>query len=188
MRIERDFGLPVPPDRAFEALTDAREIAAVVPGATLTSWDGTTFEAAIRVRLGPLPVVARGRGRLVTRDPAARRALVEATRRDGSRVAEIDVAVRPDAHGMSRVRLGADVRMPPAAGRLGRSLASDVGNRVLDEAIAALTARLAGEVAPAGAAGAGLVSRLPGLALSAAEVGAGVTLAVVRRVLGRGRP
>lgn len=186
LRIERDIALPVPPSRALEVLTDAREVVAVVPGATLTSWDGTAFEATVRVRVGLIPMVARGRGRLVSRDPSAGRALVEVTRRDGTPVAEVTLQVRPDDAG-SLALVCADVRLPAVAGRFGRSVATDLGNRMVDDAATALAARLTGEAAAPVGTSPGLVSRLPGMAMAAAEVGAGITLAVARRLLGRSR-
>jgi uncharacterized protein len=188
LRIERDIALPAPPWRAFEVLTDAHEVVAAVPGATLTSWDGTAFEATVRVRLGLVPVVARGHGRLVSRDPAAARALVEITRRDGAPVAEVTLHVRADSGGAASVAvLRADVRLPAVAGRFGRSVATDLGHRMVDAAATALAARLADEDAVPAGASPGLVARLPGMAVAAAEVGAGITLAVARRLLGRRR-
>jgi carbon monoxide dehydrogenase subunit G len=198
VRLARSFDLPVPADHAFAVLTDAEQVVDVVPGATLRSWDGETFVATVRLGMGPLPLVGHGTGRLVVRDARARRTVVQVARRDGVPVGTVTITVTPDGAGSSVVAVHADLLAPRAGSRVGRALVTDVGHRMFRLASAELAARLGGRPASAADAADGSptrrlphVARAPRLVLpavaGAATVTAGVTLAVVRRVLGHPR-
>ncbi|HEY0637792.1 MAG TPA: SRPBCC family protein [Pseudonocardiaceae bacterium] len=186
VRLDRAFTLPVGPDRAFEVLTDAAQVAAAVPGAALASWDGTTFHASVRLRLGLLPVVGHGVGRMELRDPERKLVRVEVNRRDGEWVASVALAVRPGEDGDSLVRVRADLRAPSTGGRIARSMVAEVGARMVTSASAALATSL-GDEAPDPAATAAKAPEHTGLA-GAVEVAAGVTLGVVRGLFGRKDP
>jgi carbon-monoxide dehydrogenase small subunit len=183
VRLARSFVLPVPPDRAFAVLTDAPRLATVVPGATLTRWDGTSFDATARIRLGLLPLVGHGAGRIVERDPVAHRVVVDVCTARGRWVAEVVAVVMAEHAGArtSRVDVVADLRVPTVAGRLGRSLVTDIGNRMVDQASAALIAELAAEAVASGTASPvddeSLVTRILAPAVTTA---AGVTVAAIR--------
>ena len=179
VRLARSFVLPVPPDRAFAVVTDAPRVAAVVSGATLTRWDGTSFDATVRLRLGLLPLVGHGTGRLVERDPAARRATVEVFTARGRWVAEVAARVLPDADG-SRVDMVADLRVPAVAGRIGRTLVADVGNRMVDQASAALAAELRAEAGDQDAAPAVADEALVTRVIAPVTTAAGVTVGAIR--------
>lgn len=201
VQLARSFNLPVPPDHAFAVVTDAEQIVDAVPGAALTSWDGDSFAATVRLRLGLVPLVGHGTGRLRTRNSGLRHAVVEVARRDGTSIGTVTITVSPDGE-HSRVMVLVDVRAPRAAGRIGRSIVVDVGDRMFAQASTALASKLAGEpvpepapvpefaqapeLAPAAAAGAHQPRSLPRAALAvlgeAATVGAGITLAVLRRL------
>jgi len=184
VRLARSFGLPVPPDHAFRVMTDAEQLADAVPEATLTAWDGTTFTAEVRLRVGLLPLVGHGSGRITDRDVRARRAVVEVSRRDGTPVGEVTITVAPDG-AASTVTLLADLRPPSAGGRLGRSVAVDVGNRMVDRTGAALAARLGSGPPPEpDRAERGRVRAALG---NAAVLPAAIALVVARRLLGTDR-
>lgn len=180
VRLTRSFALPVPPDDAFRVMIDAEQVAAAAPGATLTSWDGTSFTAEVRLRVGLLPVVGNGSGRITARDARARTAVVEVGGRDGTPVAEVTITVGPGDDG-STVTLLAELRTP-AGGRFGRSVATEVGNRMVDRTGTALADRLsAGPAVPPAQAPRGLRSMLG----DAVVLPAALVLVVARRVLGR---
>jgi len=189
LQLVRSFSLPVPPDHAFGVMTDAELLADVVPGTTLHHWDGTSFTASVRLRLGMLPVVGHGTGRIAVRDAKRRHAVIEVASRDGVLVAAVTVTV--DEH--STVVLLADLLVPPAAGRVGRSVVTELGNRMFAQASTTLVARLHGQPPPAAAGGRLGVPRSvtralgrPGAAVADAAVAtAGVAVAVVRYALRR---
>lgn len=213
VRLDRSFRLPVPPDHAYAVLTDAPQVAGVVPGATLTRWDGTTFDATVRLRLGLVPVVGHGAGRITLRDPRTRRVAVEVTTHRGRWVADVTAEVTGSgtasgaANGVgsgagsgvgsstasgagSVVHVVADLRVPAVAGRIGRSLVTDIGNRMADRASAALAARLCGPAAVEVASedDGPLLTRVPSAAAASvtttvttvATNAAGITVAALR--------
>lgn len=46
MELVHDFTVPVPPDRAWDILTDVERFVPCMPGATVSSVDGDAFEEA----------------------------------------------------------------------------------------------------------------------------------------------
>jgi carbon-monoxide dehydrogenase small subunit len=64
-----NFTVPFPPDRVFDMLGDVRQVAACLPGASLTGEPTPErVEGAIRVKLGPISADFRGAAR-IERDP-----------------------------------------------------------------------------------------------------------------------
>lgn len=198
VRLDRTFTLPVPPDEAFAVLGDARQLAAVVPGATLTRWDGNSFDATVRLRVGLLPLVGHGVGRIVRRDAAAARMVVEVARRGGPRIAVVALTVAAQQE-HSRVRVLAELAAPAAGSRIGRSLVAQLGDRILTQASVALAASLAQGAATAQPAGAqlpagadvaaaddaSLFDYLPKAVAPVVAGAAGLTVAAIRYVARR---
>lgn len=75
MEIKNSFEIPLPPDRAWDVLTDIPRIAPCMPGAQLTGQtaDGG-YEGQVAVKLGPVALSFRGVAHFVARDAAAYRA------------------------------------------------------------------------------------------------------------------
>src|SRR3712207_2975529 len=70
--LEHSFTVPVPVAQAWEVLLDIERIAPCMPGAALTSFEGDDFAATLTVKLGPVSLTFKGKGRFVERDePAA---------------------------------------------------------------------------------------------------------------------
>ena len=68
MRLEQSFEVPVPVAQAWGVLLDLERIAPCMPGATLTSFDGTGFTGNVKVKLGPVSLAYKGSGRFTERD------------------------------------------------------------------------------------------------------------------------
>jgi len=180
---------PAPKPSRVAATSAMRSSAASTPSVSASPPHTPPSIRSVRLRIGPVGLVGQGVGRLRTRDARARRAVVEVTSRDGDEVGTVTITVTPAGAEHSTVAVHADLRAPRAGGRLGRSVVTDVGNRMVHRASTALAARLGdAERVPAAADGS-RVMRLPRLVLpavaGAATVTAGITVAVVRRVLGR---
>lgn len=184
VRLTRVIPLPTAADDAYARLLDLEQVAAAVPGTTLTSWDGTDFAATIRLRLGPLPVVGHGRGGFTRRDPESRRATLVVDRLDGARVATVLMAIRadPGVDAACEVAVRADVMAPALGGRVGRVLVREVADRMLDRSTEVFVAALSGTPTSVPLHEDGSYH----LGLPAALTGVGdVASAVVRRVFRR---
>ena len=54
MRIDNEFTVNVPLERAWEVLTDLAGIAPCMPGARLTGVDGDVYGGEVKVKVGPV--------------------------------------------------------------------------------------------------------------------------------------
>jgi len=148
MRLEHNFTVAAPLDRAWDVLLDLERIVPCMPGAALTSHEGDEFTGTVRVKLGPVVMTFAGKGRFVERDAAAHRMVVEAAGRDtkgaGSARANIDATLRADGDATA-VAVLTDLTISGRVAQFGRGMIADVSTRLLDE----FTSCLAGQLAPA---------------------------------------
>src|SRR5215470_1362548 len=160
MQLEHHFTVPVPPDVAWEALLDPERVAPCFPGATLQSVAGSEFTGTVKVRLGPIALLYKGKGAFTATDTAARRTVIEASARDtrgnGTAAANVAVTVRPDAEGTA-VDLTTDLKITGRPAQMGRGLISEVGGKIVSTFADCLAARLVerptGESADSGGSG-----------------------------------
>ena len=82
MELQQTFTVPVPVDRAWDALLDPRRIAPCMPGASLESVEGDAFTGNVKVKLGPINLSYRGKARYVTKNPVTRTIVIEGTGKD----------------------------------------------------------------------------------------------------------
>lgn len=161
MQLQHHFTVPVPPDVAWEALLDPERVAPCFPGATLQSAAGSEFTGTVKVRLGPVALLYKGKGAFTATNPEARRTVIEAsakdTRGNGTAAANVAVTVRPDAEGTA-VDLTTDLKITGRPAQLGRGLISDVSGKIVAAFADCLAARLAEQ--PTGGAGGSDGSRI----------------------------
>ena len=134
MELVHDFTVPVPADQAFDLLVDIRKIAPCLPGAVITSVEGDAFEGGMKIKLGPISMTFKGDGELVEKDPASRRAVIEARGRDakGNGGAQATVTASLDEHdGVTDVHVVTDLNMTGKAAQFGGGVMKDVSNRML---------------------------------------------------------
>jgi uncharacterized protein len=95
MELQQTFTVPVPVDRAWDALLDPQRIAPCLPGASLESVEGDAFTGNVKLKLGPITLSYRGQARYVTRNADSRTIVIEGTGRDakGGGAASADVFV-----------------------------------------------------------------------------------------------
>jgi carbon monoxide dehydrogenase subunit G len=188
MRLEDEFTIATPPDRAYELLLDLRRVAPCVPGAEIGEPDAEGFHPGrVSVKVGPMKFAYDGRVRIAEQDPVARTAVIvgEGRASGGSDTAKVNTTMQvlPDGTG-SRVRMTTDLEIKGRAAQMGQGVIADVGRRLVKDAAACIEIRLtlpddAGEAVPA--------SRpVSGLSLMASVVGARVGDSV-QRLGGRGR-
>src|SRR5581483_3254073 len=97
VRLEHSFEVPVPVEQAWTVLLDIERVAPCMPGATLTSHEGDDFTGTVKVKLGPVNLTYKGKGRFVEIDEAAHRVLVTASGADsrgaGTAAAKVTAAL-----------------------------------------------------------------------------------------------
>ena len=106
MLLEHKFTVPVPPAEAWVVLLDLERVAPCMPGATLESVDDDGFTGKVKVKVGPITVTYKGKGKFTERDESAHRAVIEAAGREmrGSGTASATVTATLEPRGTARPR------------------------------------------------------------------------------------
>lgn len=147
MRLEHEFGVPVPVGRAWEVLLDPERVAPCVPGATLESVDGDTVTGKVRVKVGPITVTYRGQARFTEKDADARTVRIEASgkeaRGSGTASASVVATLADDGAGATRVEVAADLKVTGRVAQFGRGVMADVSGRLVNRFAESLAEELA---------------------------------------------
>lgn len=151
MRIENEFTVGVPLERAWEVLTDLEGIAPCMPGARLTGVDGDVFSGEVRVKVGPVVSQYAGTATFASKDDAAHRAVIDAKGKDsrgsGNASALITAQLRADGDDRTVVTVETDLTISGKIAQLGGGMIKEVSTKLLGQFVACLEERLAADVA-----------------------------------------
>jgi len=130
MLIKHDFEVPVDVDKVWEFCQDIPQVAACLPGASLTDEIGPDqYTGNVGIRLGPVQMQFAGQAAVTERDHANRTIVVDASGSDekGRGQANLGLTARlvPTATG-TRVEVEQDLELSGAAAQYGRGMISDV--------------------------------------------------------------
>ncbi len=136
MLLEHTFTVPVPPDEAWVVLLDLERVAPCMPGATLESvTDDGAFTGTVKVKVGPITVTYKGKGRFTERDEAAHRAVIEAsgreTRGSGTASATVTATLQGRDGGTTEVLVSTDLAITGKPAQFGRGVMSEVGAKLI---------------------------------------------------------
>jgi carbon monoxide dehydrogenase subunit G len=152
MQLEHSFAVPVPVDQAWQVLLDVERVAPCMPGATLTEFSGDDFAGTVRVKLGPVNLLYKGRGRFVERDGSAHRVVIEASGRDSRSAGTAAATVRASLHaaddGGTRVEVVTDLNVTGRPAQFGRGMLADVSGKLIGQFAACLAEQLAAAPEP----------------------------------------
>jgi carbon monoxide dehydrogenase subunit G len=130
MLLSNDFEVAQPADKVWAFFGDVPQVAACLPGAELTEDLGDdTYGGGVAVRMGPVKLEFDGKARIVERDDAAKRLVLDASGADrkGRGQASMTVTAVLTAAGRgTRVHLEQDLQLSGAAAQYGRGMISDV--------------------------------------------------------------
>ena len=136
MDLVHDFTVPVSADQAFDLLVDVSRIASCMPGATVTSVEGDTFQGGMKVKVGPIAMTFKGEGEMTEIDPLAKRAVLRATGRDakGNGGAQATVtATLAESDGSTTVHVVTDLDVTGKAAQFGGGVMKDISNRLFQQ-------------------------------------------------------
>lgn len=146
MRLEHNFEVAVPVERAWEVLGDLELIAPCMPGAALTSFDGNAFTGTVRVKIGPVNLSIKGKGHFTERDEASHKMAFTASGQDakgaGAAAATVAAQLSPTGTG-TRVDVVTDLNITGRMAQVGRNMIGDVSGKLLDQFVSCLSAKLA---------------------------------------------
>ena len=134
MKINNEFTVSAPVDKAWEMILDLERVAPCLPGAALTGSSGDGYEGTMKVKIGPITANYKGTVKIEETDEANHRAVVQATGRDargqGTASATI-VSTMQEENGKTRVQVETDMKLTGRAAQFGRGIAQDVAAKVL---------------------------------------------------------
>ena len=149
MKIQNEFTVGAPIDRAWNTMLDLEKIAPCLPGAAIQDEAGGEYTGTIKVRVGPITVGYKGTVRFEEVDEANRRAVLQATGRDargqGTASATIVSTLKEEGDN-TRVNVETDLMLTGRAAQFGRGLAQDVATGMLDDFAACLEREISDSV------------------------------------------
>jgi uncharacterized protein len=151
MKLENEFTVPAPVDRAWEVLLDLERVAPCLPGAALDGREDDAYTGTMTVKIGPITARYKGTLKIEEADKEAGRAVMRAQARDargqGTAAATITSTMEPVDDG-TRVRVETDMRITGPAAQFGRGVMQDVSAKMMGR-FAECLAGLMGEEQPA---------------------------------------
>ncbi|HWG94242.1 MAG TPA: SRPBCC family protein [Mycobacteriales bacterium] len=142
MKLENRFTVPVPVEQAWDVLLDVERIAPCMPGATLTSRDGDSFEGTVKVKVGPINLTYGGRASFASLDEAGRVAVIDASGKEtrGTGTAKATITCRLHGRGDSTdVEVDTDLAITGKPAQFGRGVLADVSSKLVDQFAACLS-------------------------------------------------
>lgn len=130
MLIKNDFEVAQPVDKVWKFFDDIPSVAACLPGTQLTDDFGDdNYAGKVVIRMGPVKLEFEGKAKIIERDDANKRIVVDAAGADqkgrGNAAMLVNATVVPTARG-SRVDVGMDLQLAGAAAQYGRGMVGDV--------------------------------------------------------------
>jgi uncharacterized protein len=152
MKLENEFTVPAPVDRAWEVLLDLERVAPCLPGAAIDGREGDAHTGTMTVKIGPITARYTGTVRIEEADEQARRAVMRAQARDargqGTAAATI-TSTMEEAEDGTRVRVETDMRITGPAAQFGRGVMQDVSAKMMGRFAECLAGLMGEAEAPA---------------------------------------
>jgi carbon monoxide dehydrogenase subunit G len=178
MKLENEFTVPAPVERAWAIMLDLERVAPCLPGATIDGSDGEEHSGTMTIKIGPITARYRGTVKIEEADEAAHRAVMRAKASDqrgqGTASATITSTMETVPEG-TRVRVETDMKVTGPAAQFGRGVMQDVSAKMMGRFADCLAAEMAqGE--RAGSPGAAAGAEVPAAAEPVATGTAGIVL------------
>ena len=157
MQLSHTFEIAAPVDQVFDVFGRLDLLAPCFPGASVWGRDGEVYHGAVKIKFGPFPLVFEGTARVVRADLADRRLVVKANARDrrGAAAGAATVTATFSASGDSttRVEVASDLDLTGRPAQLGSGTISSVSDRLADQFVGCISAKLAAGLTASEAAG-----------------------------------
>ena len=137
MKLENEFSVNVPLERAWETLLDIQTVAGFLPGAKIEPTDEEgVFKGAMKIRVGPMSISYQGTARLASVDEENRTVDLEVRAKEakgqGTAAAVIHNQVVEEG-GATRVIAVTDLHVTGRQAQFGRGIMQDVAGRMLTD-------------------------------------------------------
>ena len=137
MLISNEFEVAQPVDKVWAFFDDIPGVAACLPGAEMTDELGEdTYGGTVAVRMGPVKLEFAGKLKILERDDAGKRLVIDAQGAEvkgrGQAAMTVTAVLTPVAGG-TRVRMDQALQLSGAAAQYGRGMISDVTTVLLGQ-------------------------------------------------------
>jgi carbon monoxide dehydrogenase subunit G len=142
MKLENRFTVPVPVEEAWRVLLDVERIAPCMPGATLTTVEGDSFEGTVKVKVGPINLTYGGKASFVSKDDATHVAVIDGSGKEtrGTGTAKALITCRLTGAGdATEVEVDTDLNVTGKPAQFGRGVLADVSSKLVDQFAACLS-------------------------------------------------
>jgi carbon monoxide dehydrogenase subunit G len=147
MKLENEFTVPAPVERAWEVLLDVERVAPCLPGAAIEGSDGDEHTGTMTIKIGPITSRYTGTVKIEEADETARRAVMRAQARDsrgqGTAAATITSTMQ-EVEGGTRVHVETDMRITGPPAQFGRGVIQDVSAKLMGRFADCLAEEIAG--------------------------------------------
>jgi uncharacterized protein len=147
MKLENNFTIDAPVEKAWEALNSPETVAPCFPGATLTNYEDDSFTGTVKVKLGPISMTYKGKGTYVSRDESAHEVVIDASGRDsrgnGTASAKVTASLAADGPDKTAVAMVTDMTITGKPAQFGRGVISDVADKIIGQFSACVARKLA---------------------------------------------
>jgi uncharacterized protein len=146
MLIKNQFDVAEPLDKVWAFFGNVPQVAACLPGAELTEELGDeTYAGTVGVRMGPVRMQFAGKAKILERDDAAKRMVIDAAGADqkgrGQAAMTITALLAPTGSGTT-VSLDQDLQLSGAAAQYGRGMIQDVTTVLMGQFAANMKQRI----------------------------------------------
>jgi carbon monoxide dehydrogenase subunit G len=137
MKLQNEFSVNVPLERAWETLLDIETVAGFLPGAQIEpAGEDGVFHGSMKVKVGPMTVNYEGTARLASVDEQAHIADIEVRAKEAKGQGTAAAVIRNrlvSEDGGTRVIAETDLQVTGRQAQFGRGIMQDVAGRMLGD-------------------------------------------------------
>jgi uncharacterized protein len=137
MKLQNEFSVNVPIERAWDTLLDIETVAGFLPGAKIEPTDEEgVYRGAMKIRVGPMAISYEGTARLAAVDEDARTADIEVRAKEAKGQGTAAAVIRNhlvQENGATRVIAETDLQVTGRQAQFGRGIMQDVAGRMLTD-------------------------------------------------------
>ena len=136
MKIDNEFTVGAPIEKAWDVLTDLEGIAPCLPGAQLTGVDGDVYTGKVKIKVGPVISQYAGTAEMVEKDDATHTAVIRAKGKDsrGAGNASATISAKLRAEGAETVvTVVTDLNITGKIAQFGSGMIKEVSTKLLGQ-------------------------------------------------------
>jgi carbon monoxide dehydrogenase subunit G len=165
VELEHSFTVPADIDSVWQTCLDPEQVAPCMPGASISSVEGKDFSGSVKVKLGPVSLLYKGKGEYAETDEKAHRVVLKANGKDsrGSGTASATITVTLTEEGSAtKGDVHTDLNITGKPAQFGRGMISDVGGKIIESFSTNLAEKLSGSAQSSTAQSAGATGSAAG--------------------------